>query len=119
MRESYRYEKASCVYYNMYMYFIWNYNLYFAEKVIDEINKTDYFELENYEKDFLDFYIKQIIFDESSQEVLAYDPVEHYENVTNVYKANYNNEYSDKSRTLLIRFENNLKSTDIFEYYAC
>lgn len=93
----------------------------FAEKVIEEINKTNYFELENYEKDFLDFYIKQVIFDENiyNQEVSSYDPMEHFGNVTNVYKANYNNEYSDISRTLLVRFEKNQKTADSSEYYVC
>lgn len=93
----------------------------FAEKVIEEINKTNYFELENYEKDFLDFYIKQVIFDENiyNQEVSSYDTMEHFGNVTNVYKANYNNEYSEISRTLLVRFEKNQKTSDSFEYYVC
>ena len=69
----------------------------------------------------MDFYIKQVIFDENiyNQEVSSYDTMEHFGNVTNVYKANYNNEYSEISRTLLVRFEKNQKTSDSFEYYVC
>lgn len=92
----------------------------FAEKVIEEINKTNYFELENYEKDFLDFYIKQVIFDENvySQKVAEDTPQGHYGNITNVYKANYNNEYVDLPRVLLVRFEKNQKTNKSNEYFV-
>jgi hypothetical protein len=95
-------------------------NNLFAKKVIEEIDKTNYSKLENYEKDFLDFYIKKVVFDENvyNQKVSENDSKKYYGNITNVYKANYNNEYPDISKTLLIRFEKNQKTSDSFEYYV-
>lgn len=95
-------------------------NNLFAKKITEAIDETNYSELEEYEKSFLDFYVKQIIFDENSysQKVLCYDIQEHYGNITNAYKVNYDNKYSDIPKALLIRFDKNQKTSYSFEYYV-
>lgn len=88
--------------------------------IIEKVDNTNYLQMEDYEKDFLNLYIKEILFYESvySQEVKAYDVNERYGKIINAYKVNYDGKYPEIPKGLIVRFEKNQKTSNSQEYYV-
>lgn len=97
-------------------------NNLFAKKIIEKINYKEYMNLYDYEKNFIDFYIKKLIFSEGSTNVFCKNIDESYGEITEAYKVNYDNRYPEIPKGILIRFEKNQKITNPYEsnefYYS-